>query len=100
MQQPDTHSPAAMPSFERYLSVWVLACIANGVALGQWLLGTFQAIGRLALARVETPLGTRPCRPSEGALDILPAAPSALPTPFAKEDGQGLIDAKDHRVAA
>lgn len=34
---------------------------------------------------VETPLGTRLCRPSEAVLEILPGR---LPTPFTKEDGE------------
>ena len=55
--RPRAAASAAMPFFERYLSVWVLACIVIGVALGQWLPGTFQAIGRLELARVNLPVG-------------------------------------------
>ena len=39
---------------------------------------------------VVTPLGTRLCRPSEAVLDILPAKQLA---PFAKEDGEPVIDA-------
>ena len=45
---------------------------------------------------VVTPLGTRLCRPSEAVLDILPSPQLA---PFAKEDGQTVIDAKGRRVA-
>lgn len=49
---------------------------------------------------VVTPLGTRLCRPSEAVLDILPSPQLA---PFAKEDGEQVIDAegrrKGHRVA-
>lgn len=44
---------------------------------------------------VVTPAGTRLCRPSEAVLDLLPA----LPGPFAKEDGELLIDAQGNRVA-
>ena len=55
--RPRAAASAAMPFFERYLSVWVLACIVIGVALGQWLPGIFQAIGRLELARVNLPVG-------------------------------------------
>jgi arsenate reductase len=40
---------------------------------------------------VVTPLGTRLCRPSEAVLDILPSPQLA---PFAKEDGEPVID--DH----
>ncbi len=44
---------------------------------------------------VVTPLGTRLCRPSETVLDILPLPQRA---PFAKEDGQPLIDEMGRRV--
>lgn len=44
---------------------------------------------------VVTPLGTRLCRPSETVLDILPSPQLA---PFAKEDGEPLIDVKGRRV--
>ncbi len=46
---------------------------------------------------VVTPLGTRLCRPSEAVLDILPSPQLA---PFAKEDGEPLIDSKGRRVAS
>ena len=44
---------------------------------------------------VETPLGTRLCRPSEAVLDILPNPQQAE---FAKEDGEAVVDAKGQRV--
>ena len=43
---------------------------------------------------VTTPLGTRLCRPSEVVLDILPA----VTRPFAKEDGEVVIDQDGRRV--
>ncbi len=43
---------------------------------------------------VVAPGGTRLCRPSEAVLDLLPA----LPGPFAKEDGELVIDAQGQRV--
>ena len=43
---------------------------------------------------VETPLGVRLCRPSELVLDILPP----VTRPFAKEDGEVVIDASGRRV--
>ena len=46
-----------MSVFERYLTVWVFACIVFGVALGQAFPGTFEAIGRLEVARVNLPVG-------------------------------------------
>ena len=45
---------------------------------------------------VVTPLGTRLCRPSEAVLDILPSPQLA---PFAKQDGEPVIDLKGRRVA-
>jgi arsenate reductase len=44
---------------------------------------------------VETPLGTRLCRPSEAVLDILPNPQKGA---FAKEDGERVIDARGNRV--
>ena len=46
---------------------------------------------------VITPLGTRLCRPSEAVLDLLPAAQKG---PFAKEDGEVVIDAQGRRAKA
>lgn len=45
---------------------------------------------------VETPWGTKLCRPSETVLDILPLPQKG---PFSKEDGELLIDAEGRRVA-
>ncbi|MFB9953028.1 arsenate reductase (glutaredoxin) [Rhizobium puerariae] len=45
---------------------------------------------------VITPMGTRLSRPSEVALDILPA--DAFKGPFAKEDGEPLLDAEGRRI--
>ncbi len=44
---------------------------------------------------VETPLGTRLCRPSEAVLDILPNPGIG---PFTKDDGEVVIDADGRRV--
>jgi arsenate reductase (glutaredoxin) len=44
---------------------------------------------------VETPLGTRLCRPSEAVLDILPGSQRGA---FSKEDGEPLIDASGKRI--
>jgi ACR3 family arsenite transporter len=46
-----------MSVFERFLSVWVGLCIVAGIALGQWLPGVFQAMGRMAVAQVNLPVG-------------------------------------------
>jgi ACR3 family arsenite transporter len=50
-------APAPMSVFERYLTVWVFLCIVVGIALGQWLPGPFQAIGRMEVAQVNLPVG-------------------------------------------
>jgi arsenate reductase (glutaredoxin) len=44
---------------------------------------------------VETPLGTRLCRPSEAVLDILPNPHIG---PFTKDDGEVVIDADGRRL--
>lgn len=44
---------------------------------------------------VETPLGTKLCRPSEEVLDILPDAQRGA---FSKEDGEPVIDGKGRRI--
>jgi len=45
---------------------------------------------------VVTPWGVKLCRPSEAVLDILPLAQKG---PFAKEDGEPVIDAQGRRVS-
>ena len=47
----------ALGSFERWLTLWVFLCIVAGVALGQWLPGVFELLGRLEVARVNFPVG-------------------------------------------
>jgi arsenate reductase len=44
---------------------------------------------------VETPLGTRLCRPSELVLDILHNPQQAA---FSKENGEAVVDAKGNRI--
>ena len=46
---------------------------------------------------VVSPLGVRLCRPSEIVLDILPVAQRG---PFAKEDGERVIDEAGNRISA
>ncbi|HNN07886.1 MAG TPA: arsenical-resistance protein, partial [Azospira sp.] len=48
---------APMSVFERFLSVWVFLCIVAGIALGQFLPGVFQAVGRMEVAQVNLPVG-------------------------------------------
>ncbi|MCC4612492.1 arsenate reductase (glutaredoxin) [Xanthomonas campestris] len=43
---------------------------------------------------VQSPLGTRLCRPSEQVLEVLPPATS----PFIKEDGEGVLDDTGQRI--
>ena len=45
---------------------------------------------------VETPKGTRLCRPSEAVLDILPNPDIG---PFVKEDGEVVVDSAGRRLA-
>jgi ACR3 family arsenite transporter len=45
-----------MSLFERYLSLWVLLCIAAGVVLGHAFPRAFDAIGGLEIARVNMPV--------------------------------------------
>ena len=45
-----------MSSFERYLTLWVAACIAVGVSLGHYFPGVFQAIGSAEIAKVNLPV--------------------------------------------
>ena len=45
-----------MPFFERYLSLWVALCIVTGIALGHFMPGMFDALGRMEVARVNLPV--------------------------------------------
>ncbi len=46
-----------MSLFERWLSLWAALCIVAGVAHGQWFPASFQALGRMEVARVNIPVG-------------------------------------------
>jgi ACR3 family arsenite transporter len=48
---------APLSVFERYLTVWVFACILVGIGVGQFFPGVFQAIGRMEVAKVNLPVG-------------------------------------------
>ncbi|QQB37306.1 ACR3 family arsenite efflux transporter [Achromobacter deleyi] len=54
---PASRRAPGLSLFERYLTLWVLLCIVLGITLGQLLPAPFQAIGRLAFARVNLPVG-------------------------------------------
>ena len=45
-----------MPTFERYLTLWVALCIVGGIALGHWFPGVFQTASALEIARVNLPV--------------------------------------------
>jgi ACR3 family arsenite transporter len=45
-----------MSTFERYLTVWVAACILVGIALGHQFPGMFHAIGAAEVAKVNLPV--------------------------------------------
>jgi ACR3 family arsenite transporter len=55
LQRQQTNAP--MNAFERYLTVWVFACIVVGTAAGHYFPDLFQAIGRMELAKVNLPVG-------------------------------------------
>jgi len=42
--------------FERYLTLWVAACIVLGTALGHWLPAPFVALGSMEVAKVNLPI--------------------------------------------
>jgi len=46
-----------MSFFERYLTLWVFACIVIGILVGQVFPGFSQAVGRMEVARVNLPVG-------------------------------------------
>jgi ACR3 family arsenite transporter len=46
-----------MSAFERYLTLWVFACILAGIAAGQVFPELFRAVGRMEVARVNLPVG-------------------------------------------
>ena len=46
-----------MSAFERWLTLWVLLCIAAGIVLGQVLPGPVRALGAMEVARVNLPVG-------------------------------------------
>jgi ACR3 family arsenite transporter len=48
---------APLGPFERYLTVWVLLCIAAGIALGQTSPAAVGAVARMEIARVNLPVG-------------------------------------------
>ena len=47
---------AALGRFERYLTLWVALCIIAGIALGRWVPGPFEMLGRMTVAQVNLPV--------------------------------------------
>ena len=54
----EVNAPPVLGIFERWLTLWVFLCIVAGIVLGQLFPGSFQAIGRIEIARVNLPVGT------------------------------------------
>lgn len=48
---------SAISFFERYLTVWVFACIVIGIGAGQVLPGVFRTLGTVEFANVNIPVG-------------------------------------------
>jgi ACR3 family arsenite transporter len=48
---------AALGVFERYLTLWVAACIVAGIAVGRLAPGLVETVSRLEVARVNIPVG-------------------------------------------
>lgn len=48
---------SAIGFFERYLTVWVFACIVIGIGAGQVLPGVFRTLGTVEFANVNIPVG-------------------------------------------
>ncbi len=49
--------PAALGTFERWLSLWVALCIVAGIALGRVVPELFHALGTLEVAHINLPVG-------------------------------------------
>jgi ACR3 family arsenite transporter len=48
--------PQSLSVFDRYLTLWVVLCIAAGVGLGHLFPGAFHAVGRLEIAKINLPV--------------------------------------------
>ncbi len=49
-------APERLTGFSRYLSLWVVLCIATGILLGKFLPAAFRVLGGLELAQVNLPV--------------------------------------------
>ncbi|HEX6138289.1 MAG TPA: ACR3 family arsenite efflux transporter [Casimicrobiaceae bacterium] len=50
-------SPAALGAFERWLSLWVAACIVAGIAIGKLAPGIVRPLAAMEIAHVNAPVG-------------------------------------------
>jgi len=57
MNGENSANAATMSFFERYLTLWVVICIALGITAGQLLPNLFKTLGGLEIARVNVPVG-------------------------------------------
>src|SRR5690606_1564372 len=57
----ETSAKPAISFFERYLTVWVAACIVIGIGLGQLLPVFFQDVAKLEVTKVNSPVGVLIC---------------------------------------
>ncbi|MGB7739534.1 MAG: arsenical-resistance protein, partial [Steroidobacteraceae bacterium] len=55
LERQQTNPP--MNTFERYLTLWVFACIIVGTAAGHYFPDLFQTIGRMEVAKVNLAVG-------------------------------------------
>ena len=56
MEQNDGTKKAGIGFFEKYLTLWVLLCIAAGIAVGRWLPAVPETLGRWEYASVSLPI--------------------------------------------
>ena len=54
---PQDPAPARLGGFERWLSLWVVLCIAAGVVLGRIVPGVFHALGGFEVAHINLAVG-------------------------------------------
>ena len=49
-------APSGISFFEKYLTLWVAACIVAGIAIGQWLPGIPATLDKFTYANVPLPI--------------------------------------------
>jgi ACR3 family arsenite transporter len=50
-------APARLGGFERWLSAWVVLCMAAGIVMGRLVPGVFHAFGAIEVAQINLPVG-------------------------------------------